>query len=145
MLKPFMLVSAAILFVFAATPTLGHMPPQAASSPSGANSGKPAADSLARAKKIYGVDCSMCHNDNGDGKSDLATSMQLTMPNFADPKALESKTDQDLFKTIRAGVTQGDKVLMPPEDAGRAKDDDVRNLIVYIRSFSKGQPAAPSN
>jgi hypothetical protein len=34
---------------------------------------------------------------------------------------------------------------MPPEDAGRAKDDDVRNLIVYIRSFSKGQPAAPSN
>jgi hypothetical protein len=31
---------------------------------------------------------------------------------------------------------------MPPEDASRAKDDDVWNLIIYIRGLSKDQPAA---
>jgi len=34
---------------------------------------------------------------------------------------------------------------MPPEAEGRAKNDDVWNLIIYIRGFSKGQPAAPSS
>jgi hypothetical protein len=28
---------------------------------------------------------------------------------------------------------------MPAEDAGRARNDDVWNLIIYIRRFSKGQ------
>jgi hypothetical protein len=49
-------------------------------------------------------------------------------------------SDQQLFDAIRKG--KGDK--MPPEDPGRAKDVDVWNLIIYIRAFSKGQPAAPA-
>jgi hypothetical protein len=31
---------------------------------------------------------------------------------------------------------------MPAEPVGRAKDDEVRNLILYIRSLAKAQPAA---
>jgi hypothetical protein len=31
---------------------------------------------------------------------------------------------------------------MPPEDAGRAKNDELWNLITYIRNLPKGQPAA---
>jgi hypothetical protein len=34
---------------------------------------------------------------------------------------------------------------MPPEAEGRAKDDMVWNLVIYIRSFSKGQAAAESH
>jgi pyruvate/2-oxoglutarate dehydrogenase complex dihydrolipoamide acyltransferase (E2) component len=45
-----------------------------------------------------------------------------------------------LLKHIRKG--KGDK--MPPEDSGRAKNDEVWNLILYIRGLSKGQPAAPA-
>jgi hypothetical protein len=30
---------------------------------------------------------------------------------------------------------------MPPEEKGRATDDEVWNLIVYIRGFGKAQPA----
>jgi hypothetical protein len=32
---------------------------------------------------------------------------------------------------------------MPPEDVGRATDTEVWNLIIYIRSLSKGQPPTP--
>ena len=31
---------------------------------------KPTADSLAKAKNIYGFDCALCHGDTGNGKSD---------------------------------------------------------------------------
>ena len=138
MLKPFLLFSAVILFVIAPTPapTLAAVgSPQAAPS---AKAVKPTAASQDKAKKLYAMDCAMCHGDNGDGKTDLATSMQVTLSDWTDPKPLADKSDQELFDVIRKG--KGDK--MPPEDAGRAKDDDVRNLIIYIRGFSKGQPGA---
>jgi hypothetical protein len=79
----------------------------------------------------------MCHGDNGDGQTDLAKDMQLTLSNWTDPKTLAGKDDQELFKLIRNG-----KDKMPPEDGSRAKDDDIKGLIQYIRGFSKGQAAA---
>ncbi|HEY1901795.1 MAG TPA: c-type cytochrome [Terracidiphilus sp.] len=137
MLKPFLLLSAVALFVIAPTPApalASGGSPQAAS----AKAVKPTAASQDKAKKLYTMDCAMCHGDNGNGKTDLATSMQVTLNDWTDPKSLADKSDQELFDDIRKG--KGDK--MPPEDAGRAKDDDVRNLIIYIRGFSKGQPGA---
>jgi hypothetical protein len=82
----------------------------------------------------------MCHGDNGNGKTDLATSMQLTLADWTDPKSLSTIQDKELFDVIRKG--KGEK--MPAEDASRAKDDDVWALVVYIRAFSKNQPASPA-
>jgi hypothetical protein len=65
--------------------------------------------------------------------------MQLTMIDWSDSKTLANRQDQELFKIIRNG-----KDKMPAEDSGRAKDDEVWNLIVYIRSLGKAQPAAPA-
>jgi hypothetical protein len=31
---------------------------------------------------------------------------------------------------------------MPPEDPARAKDDDVWNLVIYVRSLAKNNTAA---
>ena len=125
MLKTFLLLSAAILFGVAPAPA-----------PSGTNPVKPTAASRERAKKLYEMDCAMCHGANGDGKTDLANDMQLTLGDWIDPKTLADKPDEDLFNAIRNGK-------MPPEAEGRAKNDDVWNLILYIRGMSKGQPAAP--
>jgi mono/diheme cytochrome c family protein len=86
------------------------------------------------------MDCSICHGDNGNGKTDLATSMQLTLADWTDPKSLASISDQQMFDIIRKG--KGEK--MPPEDPTRAKNDDLWNLIHYIRGFSKGQQSAPA-
>ncbi len=102
-----------------------------------AKSTEAAADSLAKAKNIYQIDCAVCHGDNGNGKTDLATSMSLTLSDWTDPKSLADKQDADLFKIIRDG-----KDKMPPEDAGRAKDEDVKALVLYIRNFSKAAAAS---
>jgi mono/diheme cytochrome c family protein len=85
------------------------------------------------------MDCAMCHGDNGNGKTDIGTSMELTLDNWTDPKTLAGKEDWELFNTIRVG-----KDKMPPESSGRATDNEVWNLIIYIRTFSKGQSPAPA-
>jgi mono/diheme cytochrome c family protein len=129
MLKPLLLLSAVVLFVTAPvlTPVLS-----AAGTPQDAPKSTPA--SRDKAKEIYKVDCAMCHGDNGNGKTDLATSMQLTLTDWTDTKSLAGTSDKDLFDLIRKG--KGDK--MPPEDSSRAKDDEIWALVAYIRGFSKG-------
>jgi mono/diheme cytochrome c family protein len=136
--------------VFAPALATEFRPQEATPSPASAtakNPVKPTAASQDRAKKLFEVDCAMCHGSNGDGKTDLAKDMQLTLGDWTDPKTLAAKPDYVLFDAIRNG-----KDKMPPEAVGRAKDDEVWNLIIYIRSFSKGHtspaeaaPAAPSN
>jgi mono/diheme cytochrome c family protein len=145
MLKLFLLFSAVSLFAFTPTPALASNPQEAnpapapVVAPSATNPVKPTPELQARAKEIYKIDCAMCHGDNGNGQTDLAKSMDLTMADFTDPKSLADKQDGQLFEIIRNG-----KDKMPPEVAGRANDNVVWNLIIYIRGMSKTQPVAPA-
>lgn len=142
MLKSFLLLSAVGLFAF--TPALiqtgnsqdTNPAPAAGPAASATNPVKPTAESQAKAKSLYQIDCAMCHGDNGNGQTELAKSMGLTMTDFSDPKTLANTQDGELFNIIRSG-----KDKMPPEAAGRANDNMVWNLIIYIRSMSKGQAA----
>lgn len=141
MLKPFLLVSAVALLIFAAASLPG--PAQQGSAANLKDSAKLSEKALARAKEIYSVDCALCHGETGDGKTDLAKGMNLSLDDWTDPKTLASKSSEDMLKIIRNGKGQ-----MPGEDVGRAKDDEVRNLIIYIRGFASQPPAAvpaPSN
>jgi mono/diheme cytochrome c family protein len=95
-----------------------------------ANPVKPTAESLAKGKKLYGFDCAMCHGANGDGKGDMATDMK-NVTDFTKPDALKDRTDGELFYVVRNG--KGD---MPPE-GDRAKNDDIWNMVNYIRSLAK--------
>ncbi|MGC1871999.1 MAG: cytochrome c [Acidobacteriaceae bacterium] len=92
----------------------------------------PTPESQAHAKSVYSIDCAMCHGANGDGKGDpgIISDMSLTMMDFTNPDTLKNRTDGELFYIIKNG--QG---KMPAED--RAKTDEIWNLVVYLRSFSK--------
>jgi hypothetical protein len=56
---------------------------------------------------------------------------------WSDPKTLAGQSDQNLIDIIRKG-----KGKMPPEDAARATNDEVKNMVLYIRKFAKDQPAS---
>jgi cytochrome c5 len=126
-----------------ATPAPALAPETPAAPPATAapmkNPVKPTAESQAKAKGLYQIDCSMCHGDIGDGKTDLATSMSLALDDWSDPKTLAGKQDGELFNIIRNG-----KDKMPPEADGRANDTEVWNMIIYIRSFSKAAASKPA-
>jgi cytochrome c5 len=148
MLKPFLLLSAASLLIASPaliaaagpqdeTPTAAQAAPSGGSHTGAPNPVKPTAESQAKAKELYEIDCAMCHGESGNGQTDLAKSMGLSGIDFTNPATLSGKADGDLFDIIRNG-----KDKMPPESAGRAPDNVVWNLIIYIRKFAGHQPAA---
>jgi len=153
MLKSWLLPFAAVLLFAVCAPLMARGPQQGTPAPALApappatlpqaaemkNPVKPTAESQANAKSLYARDCALCHGDNGSGKTDLASSMNLTLDDWTNPATLANKTDGSLFTVIRNG-----KDKMPPEDASRAKDAEVWNLIIYIRKFSKYPPAPPA-
>lgn len=152
MLKSSLLFLAVILLCVASAPLLGRgaqqpapalnpMPPVAPPAQAGArtNPVKPTPESQAKAKELYKIDCAMCHGDNGNGQTDLAKSMSLTLDDWTNPATLANKQDWELFNVIRNG-----KDKMPPEAEGRANDTEVWNLIIYLRALSKAQTAAPA-
>ena len=91
---------------------------------------KPSAESLAKGKKLYGYDCAMCHGKDGDGKGDMASDIK-NVTDFTNPDALKNRTDGELFYVTKKG-----KGEMPAE-GDRAKDDDIWNMVNYIRAFAK--------
>lgn len=88
-------------------------------------------EGIAAAKKIFGYDCAMCHGLAGDGKGDVAASMNLTMKDWATRGVLSGISDADMYDLIVKGkgkmIGEGDR--LPPEKAW--------NMVHYVRSFAK--------
>jgi cytochrome c5 len=141
MLKPFLLISAVAMVLSVPQPALASPPQQTA--PAAKNPVKQNTQAMDKAKGVYNMDCALCHGANGDGKTDIAKDMGLTLVDWTDPKTLSDRLDQELFNIIREG-----KGKMPAEEKGRATDEEVKNLIVFIRGLSKNSaaaaPAAPA-
>jgi mono/diheme cytochrome c family protein len=131
MLKPLLCVSAVVLVGISAL----VVPGPAAQEPAGAK--KSAAALQTRAKEIWARDCSFCHNANGDGKTDMAK--DFPAGDLTDAKTLAGKSDQEIYDIIRKG-----KGKMFAEDAGRAKDDEVKALVEYVKTLPTAAAAAPA-
>jgi mono/diheme cytochrome c family protein len=132
MLKPLFVLPALLLFAGAAqqpaaTPAQSAIPAEAAHM---ANPVKPTPESQARAKKMYGYDCAMCHGANGNGKGDI-TDLKTPPKDYTDPAALKDLSDGEIFYIIKNGKGQ-----MPP-DGDRTKPDDIWNMVILVRSFAK--------
>jgi mono/diheme cytochrome c family protein len=130
-LKPLFLFLGLVPFSFMLqepAPAPSAIPPDAAKL---ANPYKPTPESQAKAKKIYGYDCALCHGANGNGKGDVVADLKLTLKDYTDPAALKDLSDGELFYIINKGKGQ-----MPPEE-GRCKPEDLWNMVVLVRSFSK--------
>lgn len=111
-----------------APPSDAAIPAQAAKQP---NPVKSSPESLARARKWWGLDCAMCHGNNGDGKGSLAADMKLQLADFTNPAALKDRTDGELFYIIKTGTQD-----MPPE-GDRVKPQENWDLVNYVRSLAK--------
>jgi mono/diheme cytochrome c family protein len=91
----------------------------------------PTPEGLAKAKKMYGYDCAMCHGANGDGKGDMASSVKTPLKDWRDPSSLKGMTDGELFYIIQKG-----KGEMPGE-GDRQNDTGIWNMVLVVQSFAK--------
>ena len=134
MLKPAL---AFLLFLLTLAP---HQQPTADAPKPAVDAPIPAADiakvnpvkatpaSLAKARKMYGYDCAMCHGATGNGKGELGASMNLK--DYTDPAALRDLTDGQLFYIIQNGRGQ------MSGEAGRQNDQEIWNMVILVRSFA---------
>ena len=95
-------------------------------------------ENLAEAKKYFGYDCAICHGAAGDGKGDLAASMDLKMKDWRDASSLANISDSEIFDLIVKGkgkmIGEGDRI----------SQEMVWKLVNYVRSFTKKDTTAVS-
>jgi mono/diheme cytochrome c family protein len=120
-----------IAFWIVAQPSSISAAPSVAVADDQANPVKATPDNLAKAKKLFGYDCAMCHGENGDGKGDLAADFKTKPRDYTNPASLKEFSDQQLFTIIKDGKDE-----MPPEGK-RAKPEDIWGLVAYLRTLSK--------
>ena len=135
MIKPLLVVSSMLLVVMSAPtqePRNAATAPQAPTKPIPPQI-KPSPESLARANKVYGYDCAMCHGTDGAGKGELASQMKLTLSDMSDPATLKDKTDAQLYGIIRDGK---DKM---PAEGNRMSPEEGWSIVAYVRSLSAGK------
>jgi mono/diheme cytochrome c family protein len=101
------------------------------------NPTKSTPESLAKGKKWWGIDCSMCHGSNGNGKGDVAEDMKLQIVDLTDPEALKNRTDGQIFWVIKNGHQD------MPAEGPRLQDDGIWDLVNYVRSLSKKPDSEP--
>jgi mono/diheme cytochrome c family protein len=89
---------------------------------------KPTPAGLARARKMYGYDCAICHGATGNGKGEISAGMNLK--DYTDAAALRDRTDGELFYIIQNGRGQ------MPGESGRQSTDDAWNMVILVRSFA---------
>lgn len=93
---------------------------------------KPSESSVAEGHRLYNSQCAMCHGETGNGKGELAVSLELTtMKDWTEPNTLKPWTDGELFYVMDKG-----KRHMPGQE-GRMKEDQKWHLVNYIRSLTK--------
>ncbi len=109
-------------------PKAAATPPEAAKV---VNPVKPTPESIDKGKKLYSYDCAMCHGDNGEGKGEVAVDEKYDLKDLRDPATLKDRTDGELFQIIKSG-----KPHMPPEGT-RLSNNDLWNVVNYVRSLSK--------
>jgi cytochrome c553 len=85
-------------------------------------------------KANWSVDCAMCHGKKGGG--DTPAGRMLGAPDYRDPKVQASFTDEDAFNAIKNGLRKDGRRKMKAF-GGDLTDQDIRELVQYIRSFKR--------
>jgi len=105
-----------------------------------AATGAQAGDAPARAVRNYTVYCVQCHGVNRDGNGVNSRDMAVKPRDHTDTKGMGDTPDETLFKAIKGGgLAVGKSVLMPKWD-GVLTDEEITEMVAYLRIVSKTAP-----
>lgn len=94
-----------------------------------ANPVKVTPESLASGKKVFAMDCALCHGGDGHGKTEI--SKQSKIPDLTSAATLKGRTDGELFYRIKTGHGE------MPGEGDRVKPEQLWDVVNYVRSLSE--------
>jgi mono/diheme cytochrome c family protein len=88
-------------------------------------------------KKLYGQFCATCHGQSGKGDGAAAAALNPKPRDHTDKEYMSKMSDDEMLKVIKnGGASIGKSPLMPPWGAS-LKDDQIQDIIAYVRTLSK--------
>ena len=88
-------------------------------------------------KKLYGQFCVTCHGESGKGDGAAAAALNPKPRDHTDKEYMSKMSNDDMLKVIKnGGASVGKSPLMPPWGAS-LKDDQIQDIIAYVRTLSK--------
>ncbi len=91
----------------------------------------------AKGKTIFTKSCANCHGVAGKGDGVAAAALNPKPTNLADKATISKLDDAALTNVIaKGGSAVGKSPLMPPFN-GQLKDQDIKDVVAYIRSLAK--------
>ena len=92
---------------------------------------------LAKGKSSFEQMCTSCHGTSGKGDGPAAAALSPKPRDLTDKKYVSALKDDYIKKLVKeGGQAVGKSPLMPPL-GGALKDDDIENVIAYVRSLGK--------
>jgi cytochrome c553 len=89
--------------------------------------------SAADVKENWEKSCAKCHGP--DGKGDTKLGKRAEVKDFTDAKYQASMKDENMFKAIKDGVKDGEKIRMKAAEG--LSDEEMKALAIYVRGFKK--------
>lgn len=87
-------------------------------------------------KAKYDALCTSCHGMKGKGDGPAGAALPVKPQDQTDGKSMNALADEYLFDIIgKGGAGKGKSPLMPAW-AGKLSDQDIWNLVAYIRSLA---------
>ena len=98
-----------------------------------------AAGNAKRGKRLYDQYCTPCHGKNGQGDGTRMKVEKFDPPprNHTDGKIMNTRTDIELFKTIKNGGKSMNFSHIMPQWKHIFKDKQIWDLLAYVRSLAK--------
>lgn len=94
-------------------------------------------ESVAAGKQVYQKSCATCHGLNGQGGP--GNDLIPAAPSLVDEKWDHGSGDGEIFNNIKNGIGP-DFNMIPWKD--QLKDQDIWNVVNYLRSIAKKKPEA---
>jgi mono/diheme cytochrome c family protein len=107
-----------------------------------AGSGWAQAQSAAEGQKLYTIHCSSCHGDKGRGDGAAGKALPIKPADHTDGKLMNSFSDEFLLNIIAKGGAAVGKSAFMPAWGGVLKENQIQDLITYMRSIASPQKAS---
>ena len=88
----------------------------------------------ADAKENWEKQCQKCHG--ADGKGETAMGKKLKVKDYTDAKVQDAFKDEEAFKITKEGKKEDGKDMMPAY-AEKLSDQEIKDLVAYVRKFKK--------
>lgn len=90
-----------------------------------------------KAASLYKDLCASCHGTTGKGDGSAAAALNPKPKDLTNCKAMAADSNETLLKIIKGGGQSVERSPMMPAFGGALNDQQINDLVAYVRSFCK--------